>query len=219
MFGSGLGLVLKHRPALPHVSRLPTGRPECSHYSGNGKLLPARAWMNSNADPAGQRGVPFNGLDLRAGGGAGVHVLVGEPHCRSISAQAEEPSWNYLDGGLSVVDLRAGGGTQDPTFGRCRNWGRSPRRRRNQLRPAAIEARVGSISAQAENPDPRCSRPPPAWVHLRGGGGAGDIIEATGQATGRSPRGWRNPVPTRAQASQVGSISTRVEEPLRTYSL
>ena len=74
-------------------------------------------------------------------------------------------------------------------------------------------ARLGSISARAEEPSSRPSSETACRVDLRAGGGAWHRKGDYSLAWGRSPRGRRSLVDDLLVGDALGSISARAEEP------
>ena len=134
----------------------------------------------------------FEGVDLRAGGGAqvksprAVFVVGRSPRRRrspdigsnallksgSISAQAEEPTTASSTASASRVDLRAGGGAGSTAQLVGIDAGRSPRRRRSLGQKQRSNGLKRSISAQAEEPRASAASSAATRVDLRAGGGA-----------------------------------------------
>ena len=131
----------------------------------------------------------------------------------SISAQAEEPTRQWPSSLFRRVDLRAGGGARRTRPLRIGYRGRSPRRRRSPHNRFKRSRRLGSISAQAEEPTAVSRQLVIDGVDLRAGGGAVFDFLLTDVLEGRSPRRRRSRTQRGRSASKTGSISAQAEEP------
>ena len=126
------------------------GEPEHGHQT----LVHARVYPRAGGGTTAAIATPktIKGLSPRRRGNLGVGVL-SERLPGSIPAQAGEPSTRTDVGSLKGVYPRAGGGTSLPVPPVIVKTGLSPRRRGNQQKHTSGHSKVGSIPAQAGEPD------------------------------------------------------------------
>ncbi len=131
----------------------------------------------------------------------------------SISACAEQPICRSHRRRRRQVDLRVRGAAELRAIQMQLEQGRSPRARSSPHRRRGGRARVGSISACAEQPGLRLGFARPVEVDLRVRGAAPLGVLATADLWGRSPRARSSRRRVAEAQVSAGSISACAEQP------
>ena len=159
------------------------------------------------------RGCATAGLSPRRRGNQ-VAVRVRARERGSIPAQAGEPRPPRPRRPTAGVYPRAGGGTYSAA-GHCfSDGGLSPRRRGNRLRAPRPRPVVGSIPAQAGEPDAVSDPGVPRRVYPRAGGGTAVSSNHSVTTHGLSPRRRGNRQHRPASSGAQGSIPAQAGEPI-----
>jgi hypothetical protein len=132
---------------------------------------------------------------------------------RSISACAEQPCWPSWSACRAGVDLRMRGAAALSIAYGGTTMGRSPHARSSHARRGHRDARVGSISACAEQPSGPRVLPRAIRVDLRMRGAALLPCSLAAISTGRSPHARSSPVGEVNGRKVCGSISACAEQP------
>ena len=142
---------------------------------------------------------------------AGRRTAVGSG---SIPAQAGEPTYRKCSRGTSWVYPRAGGGTYHFIAYPIAGPGLSPRRRGNPILAFQFEGQVGSIPAQAGEPDSGLPVRGAGWVYPRAGGGTVLPQPLRIRERGLSPRRRGNRGKDRRGRQWHRSIPAQAGEPV-----
>ena len=182
-------------------------------------LIAARVDLRAcgGATAAGTWTFPAAGRSPRVRRSHHAMVFSGAPE-GSISARAEEPRVQHRLQVARRVDLRACGGASLTSQAEALQTGRSPRGRRSLRSRTVLTAGARSISARAEEPPSPVSGRRGCRVDLRACGGAITRSQHAGNAMGRSPRVRRSHFLADKDATDLGSISARAEEPLSRWN-
>ena len=137
----------------------------------------------------------------------------------SIPAQAGEPRSTSLQGPSRKVYPRAGGGTEVMKVTETGVAGLSPRRRGNHGARRDHHRLLGSIPAQAGEPNVLFLAGDRDWVYPRAGGGTPSANPICWMTKGLSPRRRGNPFQALERQRELGSIPAQAGESLVANSL